>query len=454
MAVNEIPYIPENIRVKLGAPNSDAEIVTVPFIYYIKNVVSSEIYPTWPDSAIRANIYAALSFALNRIYTEWYPSKGYDFDITSSTSFDQKYIPDKEIYDNIAVIVDNIFNSYVRKKGTIGPMFTAFCNGTTVTCDGLSQWGTVALANQGKNSFEILQNYYGNDIEIVSNVPVSPDIASYPGKPLGLGDIGNDVANIEIKLNRIQRDYPAIPRLADIDGVYGPLTGGSVLKFQEIFNLPQTGEVDKATWYKINYIYASVKKLGELTSEGVGYQELLRPYTRDLAIGSTSFEVIALQYYLLLIGNILTDINPPEITGVFDEQTRNSLIQFQKHEGLPETGTVTETTKRALEEEYQKIVKNVPADISEKFPYLYPGKVITLGTKSDKVTDLQNYLNVIAKKYNFISPVPVSNIYDTDTEKQIKEIQKKYVIPLTGTVGPVTWYYTIQLYKDAAGIPT
>ena len=196
MAVN-LPIIPENITVHLGAPSSSAQNVTVPFVDYIKNVASSEIYPTWPEEALRANIYAIISFALNRIYTEWYPSRGYNFDITNSTQFDQAFVPDREIFENIIYIVDDIFNDYVVRQGSIEPLFTQFCNGTTSTCDGLSQWGTVSLAESGYTPYRILQNYYGNDIGIVEDARVGEAGESYPGVPLRLGDAGNNVRLVQ-----------------------------------------------------------------------------------------------------------------------------------------------------------------------------------------------------------------------------------------------------------------
>lgn len=263
------PFIPEQITVHLGTPNSDAENVTVNFPDYIKNVASSEIYPTWPESAIRANIYAIISFVLNRVYTEWYRVKGYNFDITNTTQYDQKYIQGREIFENISQIVDEIFNSYVVRDGRIEPLFTAFCNGTTVTCDGLSQWGTVGLAEQGLTPYEILQYYYGDDINIVDNVSVKTNTPSYPGEEMSLGMASNDIKTIQVQLNRISRNYPAIPKIEPINGIYGGSTERAVREFQKIFNLPETGVVNEATWYKIAYIYISVKKLSELNSEGL-----------------------------------------------------------------------------------------------------------------------------------------------------------------------------------------
>ena len=237
------PFIPQTITVHLGAPDEDAPNVTVSYPYYIKNVASSEIYPTWEETALRANIYAITSFALNRIYTEWYRARGYDFDITSVTQYDQKYIEGRQIYDNIAVLVDELFDDYVRRQGRIEPLFTAFCNGTTSTCDGLSQWGTVDLARQGFLPYEILQYYYGDDIEIVKNAPVRSATMSYPGNVLRTGDSGMAVQTIQIQLNRISRNYPAIPKIPAASGDFDAATADTVRTFQQVFDLPSTGTV-------------------------------------------------------------------------------------------------------------------------------------------------------------------------------------------------------------------
>ena len=207
------PYIPQTITVHLGAPDEDAANVTVPFPDYIKNVVSSEIYPTWPETALRANIYAIVSFALNRIYTEWYRSRGYEFDVTNNTQYDQKYIEGRQIYENISVLVDELFDDYIRREGNIEPLFAAFCNGTTVTCNGLSQWGTVDLAEQGLLPYQILQYYYGEDINIVKDAPVRTNTPSFPDTLLTTGSTGQPVQTIQIQLNRISRNYPAIPKI-------------------------------------------------------------------------------------------------------------------------------------------------------------------------------------------------------------------------------------------------
>ena len=226
------PFVPQYITVHLGAPGSKADNVTLPFPDYIKNVASSEIYPTWPENALRANIYAIVTFALNRIYTEHYRSQGYDFDITNSTAFDQQFQPGNEVFDNIGRLVDELFNDYVVKNDQIQPYFTQYCNGTTVTCRGLSQWGTVALARQGLTPYEILQRYYGEDINIVFNAPIKGSIQSYPGAPLRMGIVSNDVLTIQRELNRIAANYPSIPRIPQVNGIFEARTRAAVLKFQ------------------------------------------------------------------------------------------------------------------------------------------------------------------------------------------------------------------------------
>ena len=216
------PIIPENITVHLGPPNSDAPNITLPFRDYIKNVASSEIYPTWPEAALRANILAQITYALNRIYTEWYPSQGYDFDITNSIAYDQAFVQDRDIFENVSQIVDEIFNSYVVQQGSVAPYFTQYCSGAARQCAGLSQWGTVELAEQGYGPYEILQYYYGDNIDIVSNAPIAPNIPSYPGIPLRLGSAGEDVRTIQRQLNRIGDNYPAIPEIQQTDGIFTP----------------------------------------------------------------------------------------------------------------------------------------------------------------------------------------------------------------------------------------
>lgn len=244
--------IPDPITVHLGAPGSSASNVQVSFPDYVKNVASSEIYPTWPAVALTANIYAIITFALNRVYTEWYKARGYSFDITNSTAYDQYFVYGRPIYESISRIVDQIFNQYVRRQGQNAPYFTSFCNGTTATCQGLSQWGTVTLANQGLTPIQILRSYYPDDIEIVETNIITGIVNSYPGVPLRTGSTGLDVQTIQTYLARIRRNYPAIPAITDEAGVFGDSTRAAVVKFQNVFNLAPDGIVGRSTWYKIS----------------------------------------------------------------------------------------------------------------------------------------------------------------------------------------------------------
>jgi len=250
--------VPEYIKVHLGRPNAPAENITVSFSDYIKNVASSEIYPTWPENAIRANILAQISFALNRIYTEYYRSRGYDFDITNSTAIDQSFVKNRDIFDNISRITDEIFNDYIVRQGQVQPLFAQYCDGREVSCNGLSQWGTVTLANEGLSPYGILQRYYGNDINIVFDAPTGSVEESYPGIPLRLGSAGEDVRRLQIRLNRIGQNYPSISDIPEADGYFGVQTERAVRDFQRIFNLAEDGIAGKATWYKVINIYNGV----------------------------------------------------------------------------------------------------------------------------------------------------------------------------------------------------
>ena len=441
-----LPIIPENITVHLGVPSSNAQNVTVNFIDYIKNVASSEIYPTWPENALRANIYAIISFALNRIYTEWYPSRGYNFDITNSTQFDQAFVPNREIYDNISAIVDEIFNDYVVRQGTIQPLFTAFCNGTTSQCAGLSQWGTVGLANQGFTPYRILQNYYGNDINIVENAPVGNSGESYPGVPLEIGDRGNNVQILQIQLNRIRQNYPAIPEISKPNGTFGVDTQNAVRKFQEIFSLPQTGIVDKATWYKIKQYYNGVKSLAELASEGITLEEATIPYTTQLAEGNSGIDVRTLQYYLSIIAYFNSDLQPVPLNGIFDSATINAVERFQEFYGLPVTGIVDNDTWNVIDRIYTETVAALPKGYEGNNAKLYPGYFLTKGMRGENITDLQTYLNLIGRNIPEIPEVPVTGYFGDQTENAVRIFQQLFGIPVSGDVGPVTWYQIALQY--------
>lgn len=255
--------IPEYIIVHDGVPSdSTVSDYWVRYKDYIKNVASCEIYSTWPEATIYANILAIMSFTLNRVYTEWYRNQGYDFTITSSTAYDQKWVYGRNIFENIDLLVDNIFVNFLSRPGVQQPIFTSYCDGRRVTCSGLSQWGSKYLGDEGYSAIEIIRYYFGSDMyintaDIISGVP-----ASYPGYPLTIGSSGDKVRQLQVQLNRIARNYPAIPQVT-ADGIYGPLTANAVTVFQRVFNLPQTGVTDFATWYEVSDIYVGVTRIAE-----------------------------------------------------------------------------------------------------------------------------------------------------------------------------------------------
>ena len=352
--VNVIPVIPETITVHLGLPNTAAENVTVSFPDYVKNVASSEIYPTWDESALRANILAIMSYALNRVYTEFYRSRGYDFDITNTTARDQAFVNGRSYFENISRLVDEMIGSYIRRTGTVEPLAAKFCNGTTSTCDGLSQWGSEALAQEGLDSVEILRFYYGDDIEIVTNAPMAGITESYPGTPLRVGSRGPDVTVVQTSLNRIGQNYPAIPKVSPVDGIFGPQTEAAVKAFQQIFSLDPDGIVGRATWYQIVRVYVAVLKLAELQSDGQEFF-FIQEYPEFLSMGDTGVLVEQLQYMLSVLSSFLPQVPDPGMSGIFDNATLNAVRGFQRYAGLPVTGSVGEATWDAIFEQFNSV---------------------------------------------------------------------------------------------------
>lgn len=441
----DLPVIPEYITVHLGPPDSPAENIRVSFADYIKNVASSEIYPTWPEAAIRANILAQISFALNRIYTEYYPSRGYDFDITNSTQYDQKFIKNRDIFDNISRIVDDIFNDYVVRQGNVQPFFTQYCSGTTSTCDGLSQWGTVDLAEQGLVPYEILQRYYGDDINIVFDAPVARIERSYPGVPLRLGSAGEDVRILQRQLNRIADNYPAIPRLSAIDGYFGVETEEAVRAFQRIFNLTVDGIVGKATWYKVKSIYNGIKSLNELYSEGLTPEEVQREFPRQLQEGDTGLDVRTVQYILAVVAYFDPQLPVPRVDGIFDQDTRDAVMAFQRAYDLDPTGVVNRETWNRLVAAYADTIAAVPPEQASISREIFPGRVLTLGMTGDDVEDLQHFLSLAAQKHDFVPPVSVTGTFDDATEQAVRAVQRQAGLEDNGAAGALTWARIVEL---------
>ena len=389
--------IPNPITVHLGRPSSAAANVQVSFPDYVKNVASSEIYPTWPAASLTANIYAIITFALNRVFTEWYRSQGYPFDITNSTSYDQYFVYGRTIYDSISRIVDQIFHQYVRREGHNVPYFTSFCNGTTATCRGLSQWGTVNLAQQGLNPLQILRYYYPDDVEIATADAVTDVLVSYPGTVLRPGSSGLDVQTIQTYLNRIRQNYPAIPAITDPEGTFGNSTLAAVKKFQSVFGLTPDGLVGPATWNKISYIYAAVSRLADLESEGTSLGIGTVPPSSVLRLGSRGQDVLTLQAILSLISEFYPSVPRLAQNGIFDTQTQQAVIAFQQLMRLNPDGIVGPATWSALYDTYLGILENTPsAPDSGTIEYtVQPGDTLWLlsrrfGTTVDAIKALNN----------------------------------------------------------------
>ena len=441
------PVVPNNITVHLGAPDAAARNITVPFTEYIANVAASELYPTWPRNALIANIYAIISFTMNRIYNEWYPSKGYNFDITSSPIYDQTFIENRATYENIDDIVDDIFNNYVVKGNQIQPYFTSYCDGRNKTCDGLSQWGTVSLANQGKTPLQILQNYYGSDISIKYDAKVSDNVEGFPGYDIGLGAAGNPVLAIQRDLKRIRQNYPAIPSISNTLGIYDEETQNAVKKFQEIFNLPQTGIVNKATWYKIKYIYTSVKKLANLYSEGITESEATFLYTDELNYGDTGIEVEYVHYFLDALAFLDKDIPRLPLNSVYNNNTITMVKAFQQKYNLPVTGVFTYSDWLVLQKAYDDILKSFPAEYQDYVNELYPDYFLVKGMTGDDIKRFQKFLLAICKYDKSIPGVRVNGVFDELTEKSVKKLQNDYGFEINGIVGPLLWSKVVELSK-------
>ncbi len=430
-----LPYIPKYITVHLGAPSSNAENVTVPFPDYIKNVASSEIYPTWNESAITANIYAQISFAVNRVYTEFYFSQGYSFNITNSTAIDQKFIYGRNIFENISNLVDEIFNSYIRRIGNAEPLATKYCNGTTVTCDGLSQWGSQYLAEQGRNSVQILRYYYGNNIEIVSNVPISNVRMSYTA-PVRRGEYSRDVAVVQIALNRISEDYPLILKIA-VDSRFGESTERAVRTFQDIFNLTPDGIVGKATWYKLIYLYTGMTGLSEINSEGQKYFSSSLEYPDAIELGNTGEKVYVTQY-----------LPTVEFTGRFNENDVSAVKELQKMYSLPQTGVVDEKTWDVLYQTFIGIrdaLNNAMNPIEKEMTYLNSLN-LNYGDTSRDIRDLQEKLNEIASTQS--ERIMANGAFSRQTSARLSQFQKTNGLPQTGILDAETLRQINRVYRQ------
>ena len=438
--------IPKNITVHLGKPAASARNVTVSFRDYIANVASSEVYPTWPEQALRANIHCQISLALNRIYTEWYPSKGYTFNITNSTSYDQYYVHGRTVFNVMVRITDDIFNTYLRKRGTVNPYYSEYCDGKSVTCPGLKQWGTVTLANNGRSALQILRYYYGSDIEIVRTSNIQSIPQSYPGSPLRQGDSGTAVFTLQRQLNRITKDYPFLGKLT-VDGVFGSRMAATVRAFQKQFNLTADGMVGRQTWYKISYIYVSVKDLAELTSEGETFSGTLSDGTWGgtvLRTGSTGSAVEQLQFWLNTLAQYDSAIPSVTVDGVFGSGTAAAVRAFQRKYGLTVDGVVGRTTWTEVYDQFRSIQSD------NGTPNAYPGTALREGSSGQNVRLVQFWLKIARTVYTSLANVTVDGKFGAGTAAAVQRFQRYFGLTADGVVGRTTWQKLYEVYNDIA----
>ena len=443
------PTVPTTITVHLGAPNEAAENIRVPYIDYIKNVVCSEIYPTWPNASLRANIFTIQSFTLNRVYTEYYRTRGYTFDITNNTAFDQAFVPGRKYFEPISDLVDTLFNTYIVRNGQVQPLAAQYCSGSSVTCAGLSQWGTVSLANQGYSDIAILRYYFGQDVSLVYNAPTAPNIPSYGGTPFSLGSAGSDVRTIQRELNRVAANYPAIPRIGSVNGLFDAATRKAVIAFQQIFGLEVDGVVGKQTWYKLKYIYNGVKNLSEIYSEGLTISEVERVFSSTLRRGDRGIAVRTIQYYLNFIGqfNDSLSIGLTE-DGIFGPATEQAVRAFQRFYGLTADGIVGRNTWNAVIDVYRGVLQSLPAEYTGLTYLLYPGYYIMRGASGKIVEQLQVFLRTIAQGDSSIPSVTVDGVFGSETQRAVIAVQNRFDLEPDGVVGPITWNAIITLYNE------
>ncbi len=438
--------IPTHITVHLGRPNESARNVTVSFRDYIANVASSEVYPTWPEQALRANIHCQISLALNRIYTEWYPSRGYNFNITGSPGYDQAYVHGRTVFDVMVRLTDDIFSTFIRKTGTVNPYFSEYCDGKTVSCPGLKQWGTVTLAEQGRSALSILRYYYGNDVEVIrtSNIASIPE--SYPGSPVRRGDRGPSVFTLQRQLNRITKDYPFFGTLTP-DGIFGEQMAETVKRFQRQFSLTADGVVGRQTWYKISYIYVSVKDLAELTSEGETSSGVLSDGTWGgtvLRTGSRGGAVEQLQFWLNTISQYVASIPSVSVDGSFGSRTAAAVRAFQRRYGLAVDGVVGEATWNAIYAQFFSIQSD------NGTPNAYPGTALRQGDEGQNVRLVQFWLKIARTVYTALNNPTVDGQFGAATKRAVEAFQRYFGLTADGVVGRTTWNKLREVYTDIA----
>ena len=401
---------------------------------------------TWPEQALRANIYCQISLALNRIYTEWYPSRGYPFNITNSTSYDQYYVHGRTVFDVMVKLTDEIFSTYIRKTGTVNPYYAEYCDGKTVSCPGLKQWGTVTLAQQGRSALSILKYYYGDDIELVSTSNIASIPESYPGAPVRQGDQGASVFTLQRQLNRITQDYPFFGKLTP-DGVFGSEMAATVKRFQKQFSLTADGVVGRSTWYRISYIYVSVKDLAELTSEGETSAGDLSDGTWagvTLRTGSRGGAVEQLQFWLSTIAQYIASIPSVTVDGSYGSGTAAAVRAFQRRFGLTADGICGEATWNAVYNQFRSI------QVDNGIPNAYPGTPLRQGDKGQNVRLVQFWLKMARTVYTALNNPAVDGSFGDGTRRAVSAFQRYFALTDDGVVGRSTWNKLREVYTAIA----
>lgn len=423
-------------------------------MFYYYHLIKRQLWPVglfcspWPEQALRANIHCQISLALNRIYTEWYPSKGYSFNITNSTSYDQYYVHGRTVFDVMVRLTDDIFNTYIRKTGTVNPYYAEYCDGKSVTCPGLKQWGTVTLANQGRSALSILKYYYGSNIEIIRTNNIQSIPQSYPGSPLRQGSTGAAVFTLQRQLNRITKDYPFLGLLT-VDGIFGRKMTETVKKFQRQFNLTADGVVGRSTWYKISYIYVSVKDLAELTSEGETFSGTLPDGSWNfgsnvLKQGSTGSEVEQMQFWLSTLAQYESSIPSVTVDGVYGSGTAAAVRAFQRRYGLTVDGIVGRTTWTELYDQFRSIQSD------NGIPNAYPGTALRQGSNGQNVRLVQFWLKIARTVYSSLNNITVDGIFGSSTAAAVRRFQTYFGLTSDGVVGRTTWNKLYEVYNDIA----
>ena len=390
--------------------------------------------PSWPEEALRANIIAQVSLALNRIWTEWYPSRGYSFNITGSPGYDQAYVNGRTVFAVMERLTAELFNTYVQRTGDVEPYFTEYCDGKTVTCPGMKQWGTVDRAREGMNALQILRYYYGNRVQLVTTDSIAAIPSSYPGSPLRRGSTGTNVRILQKQLSRIAKDYPPFGK-PTVNGTFDEPTENSVKKFQKQFSLTADGIVGRATWNKISYIYVSVKDLAELTSEGEtaeGTQSAGGWPGTVLRRGATGSRVEQVQFWLSDLAQFDSSLVSVTVDGSYGAATERAVRAFQQKQGLTADGAVGQATWNAL---YSAWV-DAQSDLGGT---AWPGTALRRGATGMEVRLVQFWLRLAADNYSALRTVTVDGSYGAATVSAVEAFQSLFGLTADGVVGRSTW---------------